>query len=226
MESPRFPDDISYGSRGGPGFATDVVGYGSGDEQRNPRWPVARHKYDVAHGLESEAQLSTLLQFFHIAQGKAYGFRFKDWGDYRASSASNISGTGRCGSGGVGTGEPFLALYKKYGPMSGQVSGPYGIRRITKPVSGSVSIYRNDVLQTVPGQVSIDPTTGTVTLVADFTRNISSISNSSKAIITPTASTSLPASTVIWIDSVAGMTQISSETHYVNSAIDTTHLML
>jgi len=231
IEHPRFPDDISYGSQGGATFETNVVVYGSGYEQRNPRWPVARHKYDVAHGLESQEQLNTLVQFFHIAQGRAYGFRFKDWADYQASSASNVSGTGQCNSTAVGDGTPHYALYKKYGPLSGSGgSTPYALRRITKPVSGTITAYRNGSalsVQTTPGQVSaFDTTTGMLTMVADLTRNISSISNSSKAILTLTASVNIVNSTLIWIDSVAGMTQVNSLVHYVNSVISPTAYMI
>lgn len=231
IEHPRFPDDISYGSQGGPGFKTDVVVYGSGYEQRNAKWPVAKHRYDVSHGLESVEQLNTLVQFFHIAQGRQYGFRFKDWSDYAASSASNVSGTGQCNSDAVGNGTPWYALYKKYGPMSGSVGGtPYGLRRITKPVSGTVTGYRNGSalsIQTTPGQLSaIDTTTGTLTYVADITRNISSISNSSKAIITLTASVNFVNSALLWLEGIAGMTQVNSAVHYVNSVIDTTHVMI
>jgi len=228
IEQPRFPDDISYGSTGGAGYVTDVVVYGSGFEQRNPRWPMPRHKYNVAHGLESQQQLNTLLQFFHIAQGRAYGFRYKDWADYQANSSgiSLTAGTGQCNSGGVGTGSPYNPLYKKYGPLSGSVSGPYALRRITKPVSGTLSLYRGGSLQTLGLHYTVDTTSGMVTLVADLTRNITSISNLSKAILTLALSTGVANSSALWISGVAGMTQVNSQVHYVNSVIDPTHFVL
>ena len=34
----RFPDDISYGSSGGPEYSTDIVETQSGHEQRNANW--------------------------------------------------------------------------------------------------------------------------------------------------------------------------------------------
>ncbi len=37
----RFPDDISYGAAGGPGYQTDVVTVNSGAEQRNAAWQDA-----------------------------------------------------------------------------------------------------------------------------------------------------------------------------------------
>ena len=38
----QFPTDISYGSSGGPEYATDIVATNSGYEQRNINWAQAR----------------------------------------------------------------------------------------------------------------------------------------------------------------------------------------
>ncbi|RYE16938.1 MAG: TIGR02217 family protein, partial [Sphingobacteriaceae bacterium] len=43
----RFPEDISYGSSGGPGYSTDIITVNSGAEQRNINWNQARSKYNV-----------------------------------------------------------------------------------------------------------------------------------------------------------------------------------
>ncbi len=39
----RFPENISYGSTGGPEFSTDVVTTHNGCEQRNINWSHATH---------------------------------------------------------------------------------------------------------------------------------------------------------------------------------------
>ena len=44
----QFPTDISYGSSGGPEYATDVVISQSGAEQRNVNWTQARARFTVA----------------------------------------------------------------------------------------------------------------------------------------------------------------------------------
>ena len=80
IETPRFPDDISYGSLGGPNYSTDIVTVQSGFETRNVNWLESRHSYDAAFGIRTEAQLSDLLSYFHAMQGRANTFRFKDWG--------------------------------------------------------------------------------------------------------------------------------------------------
>ena len=145
----RFPTDISYGSSGGPEFSTDVVITNSGYEQRNINWEEARGRYNVAHGVKTESMLADLLAFFRARKGRAYGFRFKDWADYKASN-QNI-GTGN----GVKT---QFQLVKKY-QSSVTVS-----RNITKPVSGSVKIYKNGVLQL--SGYSVDHTSGIVTFTS------------------------------------------------------------
>jgi uncharacterized protein (TIGR02217 family) len=78
----RFPTDIAYGMAGGPEYSTDVVIMASGFEQRNVNWQAARGRYNVAHGVKTEAQLTQIIAFFRAHRGKAIGFRFKDWTDY------------------------------------------------------------------------------------------------------------------------------------------------
>jgi Conserved hypothetical protein 2217 (DUF2460) len=88
----RFPDNIAYGATGGPEFATTVVATGSGHEKRNVNWAEARGRWDVASGLKKQAQIDELIAFFRARRGKACGFRFKDWTDYKASG--QVLGTG------------------------------------------------------------------------------------------------------------------------------------
>jgi uncharacterized protein (TIGR02217 family) len=145
----QFPADISYGSSGGPEYATDIVASNSGYEQRNVNWQQARARYNVAHGVKTKAQLDALIAFFRARKGRAYGFRFKDWTDYQGTET-------------LGTGNGVITqfqLIKTY--ASGSVTE---LRTITKPVSGSIQIYNNAVLQT--SGVSVDTTTGLVTFTA------------------------------------------------------------
>lgn len=143
----QFPADISYGSSGGPEYTTDIVTSQSGYEQRNVNWEQARATFNVAHGVKTKAQLDTLIAFFRARKGRAYGFRFKDWTDYQA--VNQLIGTGN------GSATQFQ-LVKRY--TSGAVTET---RMITKPVAGTVQIYKNAVLQT--SGVSIDTATGLVT---------------------------------------------------------------
>lgn len=142
----RFPDDISYGSGGGPEFSTDIIITQGGFEKRNSNWANARARYNVAHGVKTEAQLAELIAFFRARKGRAHGFRFKDWTDYQITG--QVIGIGN------GTQTTFQ-LIKDY------TSSNTETRTILKPVSGTVNIYIDAVLQT--SGVTVDVTTGIVT---------------------------------------------------------------
>lgn len=146
----RFPEDISYGSSGGPEYFTDVIITSSGHEQRNINWSQARSSYNVAHGIKTQSQLDSLIAFFRARKGKAYGFRFKDWTDYSASG--QIIGTG---DGSTTT----FQLVKTY--TSG---GQTETRNVYKPVDNSVVIYVDNVEQ--ESGVSVNTTTGVVTFTS------------------------------------------------------------
>ena len=90
LESRRFPEDISYGSRGGPGYSTSISTLASGYEQRNVNWAVPRHDYDAGYAVRSMTKLYSLLTFFNAVRGMAHGFRYKDFLDYR--TVSPVSG--------------------------------------------------------------------------------------------------------------------------------------
>lgn len=147
----RFPADIAYGSAGGPEYSTEVVITHGGYEQRNANWAQARARYNVAHGVKTQAQLEVLIAFFRARKGRADGFRFKDWTDYKATG--QLLGTGD-GS------RRVFQLVKHYTSGSGAEQ-----RIITKPVAGTVKLYVAGVLQSVAGYApALD--TGAVTFTA------------------------------------------------------------
>ena len=143
----RFPDDISYGSSGGPAYSTSIVATDSGYEKRNIRWQDARARYNVAHGVRTRAQLDSLIAFFRARKGRAHGFRFKDWTDYQALGQSLGIGNGS---------QTVFQLVKHY--TSGSVTET---RSLAKPVTGTVKPYLNGVLRT--SGFTVDTTTGLLT---------------------------------------------------------------
>lgn len=138
----QFPPDISYGSSGGPLYATDIVITAGGHEQRNVQWEQARARYNVAHGVKTKAQLDQLIAFFRARKGRAYGFRFKDWTDYQLMD--EVIGIGD----GVRT---DYQLIKTYSSGSAQ-----DVRIIRKPVVGTVSVQLDGVAVTSGVSVSTD----------------------------------------------------------------------
>jgi uncharacterized protein (TIGR02217 family) len=158
IETPRFPDDISFGSRGGPSWATTVVETDSGAEKRNQRWSYPRHQYDVAYGVNTLARLENLLGYFHVVAGRAIGFRYKDWLDYKSCLRSATPAATDCY---IGAGTGALAtfqLYKSY------AQGAYArYRKILKPISGTLLVSVNGVTQTETTNYAVDYTTGVIT---------------------------------------------------------------
>ncbi len=78
----RLSDEVERGAQGGPGFKTTVLQLSSGFEQRNIDWTRARGEWDISYGLDTKAQIEAVLAFFYARQGRAHGFRFKDWSDF------------------------------------------------------------------------------------------------------------------------------------------------
>lgn len=144
----QFPPQISYGAQGGPEFNTDVTEMSSGYEQRNANWTYGRLGWNVATGLKTTADVQTLLAFFYGRQGKARGFRFKDWTDFQVTGGT------------IGTGDGSLATFQLKKQYNDGVV--VYVRNILKPVSGTVNIYVDGVLQTLTTAYLIDMTTGLV----------------------------------------------------------------
>lgn len=143
-----FPVDIAFGATGGPEYLTDVVMTQSGYEQRNASWSQARARYNVAHGIKTQAQLDILVAFFRARKGRLDGFRFKDWVDYQA--VSQIIGMGDGST-------TVFQLVKNY--SSGSVTEQ---RSITKPVANTINVYFDSVLQNT-SEYTLNVTNGQVT---------------------------------------------------------------
>jgi uncharacterized protein (TIGR02217 family) len=94
---------------------------------------VVEGVWDVASGLEKQAQIDELIAFFRARRGTAYGFRFKDWTDYKATGQL----LGACDHA-----QTQFQLIKNY--PSGSV---IEARTMTKPVAGMVKVYLDGIEQ-------------------------------------------------------------------------------
>lgn len=152
-DTPRFPEDISFGSRGGPEFSTSVLMLASGYEQRNKNWVSALHKYNCAYGIKTREQMDTLREFFFARGGRFRGFRFKDWADYQAGATTlSVQGDGL---------ETQFQLEKSY--TSGSVTY---VRNLIKPVDGTLSgVSVDGVPQTVTTHYTVNYNTGIITFI-------------------------------------------------------------
>ena len=106
-----------------------------GFEERNTPWAQSRRRYDAGLGLRSLDDVELLVAFFEARQGQLYGFRWKDWSDYKSCAASK---TPSCMDQTLGEGDGetvSFALRKAY---------PSGLecyhRTIAKPVAGTTKV--------------------------------------------------------------------------------------
>ena len=146
-ETPRFPDDISVGSRFGPGYSTNVARNLGGFEINNQNWSMPLYEGDVGYGLRTQAEIDNLLAFFHFVAGMHNGFRFKNYNDFDASGTEGtvvqLTGT-------------TWQLYKTYTYGAATMA-----RKISKPVSGTLAF--------ATGSFSVDYTTGIITAIGSPT---------------------------------------------------------
>lgn len=155
----RFPTDLSFGSAGGPERRTDIVTLTSGHEERNTPWAHSRRSYDAGLGLRSLDDLAELIAFFEARQGQLYGFRWKDWADFKSCAPSKEPASSDQLIGiGDGANQSF-ALVKTY--ASG---GASYLRPVTKPVDGSTQVEVDGVVLTEGAGFNLDTGTGVVIL--------------------------------------------------------------
>ncbi len=157
----RFPAPLSVGSSGGPERRTEIVTLNNGFEERNSPWAHSRRRYDAGLGVRSLDDLAEVMAFFEARQGQLYGFRWKDWTDFKscAPSARPSVLDQRIGTGDGST--AAFDLVKQYS------SGAQTYRRlIKKPVAGSVVVAVAG-RELEPGvEYSVDVEIGRVELLA------------------------------------------------------------
>jgi len=154
-----FPLSVAFHSTGGPVRKTEIVTLGSGYEERNAVWSGSRRSFDVGSGVRTLDNLSAVIAFFEARAGRLYGFRFRDFADFKScTSGAAVSPTDQA----LGTGDGHTTAFqltKTYASGAGS-----WIRTIGKPVTGTVRIA---VAGTeVTSGFTVDATTGTVTFAA------------------------------------------------------------
>ncbi len=154
----RFPPNLSFGSVGGPERRTEIVTLANGFEERNTPWAHSRRRYDAGVGMRSLDDVETLIAFFEARRGQLYGFRWKDWSDYK-SCLPNDTPAYTDQVIGIGDGvETNWQLTKTYASGAHEYTRP-----ITKPVEGTVRVGIGGDEQQEAVHFEVDLTTGIVT---------------------------------------------------------------
>lgn len=138
----RLSPRVEVNFKGGPGFKTSIVEASSGDEQRNIQWSKQRGKWTIDY-TDNHAVITELIAFFQVMRGRAYGFRFKDWSDYKVDCDFAV---------GDGTTTVFQAA-KVY------AAGTYTFARTLTRLVGPIAV----TMDGVPAVSTVDLDRGTVT---------------------------------------------------------------
>ncbi len=152
----QFPTAIAMHSTAGPVRKTEIVTLGSGFEERNAVWANSRRAYDVGYGVKTLDDLHAVIAFFEARMARLTGFRLKDFSDFKSCApGASVSAADQP----IGTGDGATAAFQL---VKTYISGPSSwLRKIKKPVAGSVIVAVNGTVQTIG--VTVDTTTGIVT---------------------------------------------------------------
>lgn len=148
----RLPARLAFGSTGGVERRTEITTLGSGFERRSTPWAEGRRRYLIGAGLRSLDDMAALTAFFEARRGRLYGFRFRDFADFKSCApAEAVAATDQR----IGTGDGARRMFRL-----GKTYGDH-VRRIAKPVEGSARVAVNGVETTA---FALDHLTGEVTL--------------------------------------------------------------
>jgi uncharacterized protein (TIGR02217 family) len=160
LETPRFPSCPSFGFTSEPMYAVAIIERASGIETRNRTWSRPLNRYPaVTVGPRVEADVQEALEYYHAVGGKAYGFRFKDYADYKSCRVNETA---------TAIDQPIYidpltsayVLVKEYtaGILIQQ-------REIYKPVQGTIMISDSTALKTEGTDYTIDYPSGVITFL-------------------------------------------------------------
>lgn len=141
-----FPERISFGARSEPEWSTELAATVAGFEATNQNWSNAKHAFDVSLSVRTADDYIAVRAHFHSARGRAKGFLFKDPLDFEVAAADGVSDEAEASSSG-------FQMFKRYGS-----GADVYLRKITRPVSGTVQIFRTRGASTtdVTGSATID----------------------------------------------------------------------
>lgn len=161
-----------WGATGGPVWNTTIAQVQSGEETRKSRWARSLGQWELGNRGVLESEYQDLLDFFMAMRGKLYGFRIRDWTDFRDN------GRGRLGP--TGLASPAIDAYQMFKSRVVPTTGASYQQPITRPVGRSfasdpdlgntIKLFVNGIEQIqdqespyTPGTWRVDDTTGIAT---------------------------------------------------------------
>ncbi|HVL41488.1 MAG TPA: DUF2460 domain-containing protein [Brevundimonas sp.] len=154
----RLPARLAFGSTGGVERRTEIVTLGSGFERRSTPWAQGRRRYLIGANLRSLDDMAALTAFFEARRGRLYGFRFRDFADFKSCApGTTVSAVDQALGQGDGV-RTLFPLTKRYGDDETAAE-----RRIAKPVADTVRVAVNGV-ECSAGAFTVDHANGLVIL--------------------------------------------------------------
>jgi uncharacterized protein (TIGR02217 family) len=149
-----FPDCIALGAESNPMWSTNISASFSGEEIANQNWEEVRHAYELSLAVRTATDYLMVKDHFMLMRGRAKSFPFKDYLDFEALSGEGFTVVADDPSDGY-------QLLKRYG-----TGGDAYDRRITRPIGGTLTIYRtrSAVTTDVTGSATVDLSGGTVNI--------------------------------------------------------------
>lgn len=159
-----FPECISFGARSEPQWSTEIAASVAGFDSSTQNWSQTRHHYDVSLAVRTADDYMAVRAHFHKVRGRAKGFLFKDPIDYSATAAHDAETDTQGVTDEAETSSDGFQLFKRYG-----TGADFYDRKITRPVTGTLTIYRtrSAVTTDVTGSATVDYSGGTFTVSGD-----------------------------------------------------------
>lgn len=153
----RLPLLFSFGAQMSLERRTEISELNSGREIRNALWANARRQYDIGPAIQSLDHVSELVAFFEARMGRLFGFRFRDFTDFKSSPPSrDIASSDQL----LGIGDGINArfdLVKHY-----ESGGETRTRRITCIDIASLRVEKAGQAQSAGQHYDVDGETGSI----------------------------------------------------------------
>lgn len=163
--SETFPSCPTYGFISEPNYLVKITAREGGFERRQLIWSRPLLKFTgVPFGDQPQEDIEDILDFWHAMHGMAFGFRFRDYTDYKSCRLSATP---------AATDQPLIAnvdspakyqLVKQYVTKSGRTIQQ---REITRPI-GSTILVANEAGD-LQSDWTLDESTGLVHAGGSFT---------------------------------------------------------
>jgi uncharacterized protein (TIGR02217 family) len=158
LETPRFPECQRYGYTVRSQWNTTITQFASGDEDRNRNWERSLRMYNVQMGPKHQDVIEEAADFWESLAGEECGFRFHDHKDYKSCALSASP---------AATDQVLLLIAGS--PGGYQLTKTYRkgtratVRKILKPVEGTIRIADNGVAKNEGSDWILDYTSGLLT---------------------------------------------------------------